>query len=197
MSSEALPTGPASSAPSRSALNVLCWAGLAVFTLYLLWVNNSYYHANTRTPTYDEAWYLETSLHLYHRLTRGSLAEFLDAYRHAFGVKAPLISVLPLPFYLLFGTSYPSALLANSFLIVITNIYLFLLARRLFSAEAGLAATVFYQTMPLVCGLSRALLTEYGSPRSSLSGSTIWPPPSAFLAAPPISLSASRSAWAC
>ncbi|HYM12775.1 MAG TPA: glycosyltransferase family 39 protein [Bryobacterales bacterium] len=161
MSSEALPSA-ASSAPSRSAVHVLCWAGFAVFTLYLLWVNNSYYHANTRTPTYDEAWYLETSLHLYHRLTRGSLAEFLEAYRHAFGVKAPLISVLPLPLYLLFGTSYPSALLVNSFFLVIINIYLFLLARRLFSAEVGLAATVFYQTMPLACGLSRAVLTEYG-----------------------------------
>lgn len=146
----------------RTAITALCWAGLALFTAYLLWVNNFYYRANTRTPTYDEAWYLETSLHLYHRLTRGSLADFAQAYRGAFGTKAPLIAVLPLPFYLIFGTSYYSALLVNSFFIVISNVYLFLLGRKLHSTEVGLAAAVFYQTMPLSYGLSRAVITEYG-----------------------------------
>ena len=146
----------------RTAITALCWVSLACFTAYLLWVNNFYYHANTRTPTYDEAWYLETSLHLYHRLTRGSLADFVQAYLGAFGTKAPLIAVLPLPFYVIFGTSYYSALLINSFFIVISNIYLFFLGRKLYSAEVGLAAAVFYETMPLAYGLSRAVMTEYG-----------------------------------
>jgi 4-amino-4-deoxy-L-arabinose transferase-like glycosyltransferase len=149
-------------AVSRSALNILCWAGLAVFTAYLLRVNDLYYRANTQTPTYDEAWYLETSLHLYHRLTREGLAEFADAYRRAFGTKAPLLSVLPLPFYLIFGASHYSALLVNSFFIVVSNLYLFLFVRRLFSPDVGLAAVVFYQTMPLAFGLSRAFMAEYG-----------------------------------
>jgi len=146
----------------RTATIGLCWAALAAFTAYLLWVNNFYYRANTRTPTYDEAWYLETSLHLYHRLTHGSLAEFTRAYLGAFGTKAPLIAVLPLPFYVVFGTSYYSALLVNSFFIVVSNVYLFLLGRKLFSAEVGLVAVAFYQTMPLVYGLSRSVMTEYG-----------------------------------
>ena len=147
---------------SRAAIHALCWAGLALFTLYLLRVNDAYYRANTQTPTYDEAWYMETSLHLYHRLTDGNLNEFLDAFRRAFGTKAPLLSLLPLPFYLVFGTSHHSALLVNSLFLAVSNLYLFLLVRRLFSAEAGLASVVFYQTMPLVYGLSRAVMAEYG-----------------------------------
>ncbi|HZS52019.1 MAG TPA: glycosyltransferase family 39 protein [Bryobacterales bacterium] len=147
---------------SRTAIAALCWAGLVLFTLYLLRVNDSYYRANTRTPTYDEAWYLETSLHLYHRLTRGGLVPFWEAYRGTFGTKAPLIAALPVPFYLVFGVSHYSALLVNSLFIVITNFYLFLLGRRLFSPEVGLAAAVIYQTMPLAYGLSRAVMAEYG-----------------------------------
>ena len=133
-----------------------------MFTLYLLWVNRSYHIANTRPPTYDDAWYLETSLHFYHRLTTEGLRAFLSAYASSFGTKAPLISALPLPFYLLFGTGLPTAMLVNSVFVVITNIYLFLLARRLFSAEVGVAAVVFYQTMPLAYGLSRSFFPDYG-----------------------------------
>lgn len=147
---------------TRNTVNAFCWLGLILFTLYLLRENNSYYRANTRTPTYDEAWYLETSLHLYHRLTGDGVRPFLDAASSAFSTKAPLISLLPVPFYLAFGKSYHSALLANSLLLAVSNLYLFLLVRRLFSAEAALAAVVFYQTMPLAYGLSRALMAEYG-----------------------------------
>jgi len=146
----------------RTGINALCYAGLAVFTLYLLKVNDGYYRANSGTPTYDEAWYLETSLNLHHRLTGGSLHEFVTAYTRAFGTKAPLIAVLPIPFYIIFGPSHYSALLVNSFFLVVSNIYLFLLVRRLFSPEVGLAAVVFYQTMPLVYGLSRSVMAEYG-----------------------------------
>ena len=147
---------------NRSWIHPLCWVGLVLFTAYLLLVNRDYYRADTQVPSYDEAWYLETSLHLYHRLTGNSLGEFWDSYKTAFGVKAPLLAVLPLPFYLIYGAGPYAAMLVNSFFIAVANLYLFLLARRWFSPEIGLAAVVFYQTMPLACGLSRNFMTEYG-----------------------------------
>ncbi len=143
-------------------ISILCWTGLTLFTLYLLWVNHDYYRADTQTPTYDEAWYLETSIHLYHRLTSEGLPGFWDGYHRAFGVKAPLLSVLPIPFYLLAGPSRESAMLVNSLFLILTNLYLFLLTRHLFNPCAGLAAVVFYQTMPLAYGLSRNFMAEYG-----------------------------------
>ncbi len=81
-----------------------CWALLALVTLGLLLVARSYYLHDRRPPTFDDAWFLETSLNFYHRLTENGLGEFLSAYAGSFRTKAPLISVLPLPFYLLLGT---------------------------------------------------------------------------------------------
>ena len=95
---------------SRNATN---WVLLALITAGLLWVNEGYYGANTRLPTYDEAWYLETSLRMYHALKAHHLGEFVYHYRTAFLTKAPLIAVLPLPFYFLLGASHHSALLVR------------------------------------------------------------------------------------
>ncbi len=143
-------------------IDPLCRAGLVLFTLYLLVVNRGYYISDTQVPTYDEAWYLETSLDLYHRLTQGGWSQFWEAYRGAFGAKAPLIAVLPLPFYLLLGAARESAMLVNSLLVALSNLCLFWMVRRWFSPSAALAAVVFYQTMPLAYGLSRAFMAEYG-----------------------------------
>jgi 4-amino-4-deoxy-L-arabinose transferase-like glycosyltransferase len=150
-------------ASNRSpAVNAACWTLLAVFTVYLLAVNYSYQVADRRPPTFDDAWYLETSLYFYHRLTNGGLFDFLAAYAASFRTKAPLISVLPLPFYLLLGSRYHTAMLVNFAFLVIANTYLFLLGRRLFSPVVGLAAVIFFQTMPLTIGLSRVFMSDYG-----------------------------------
>jgi len=151
-------TAPTSFSRSDRLLSTL----LAVFTIVLLGVHVSYLIADTRPPTYDDAWYLENSLIFYHRLTDDGIRGFARAYVSSFGTKAPLISVLPLPFYLVFGTTYHAALLVNALFIVVTNIFLFLLGRRLFSAGVGVAAVLFYQTMPLAYGLSRAFMADYG-----------------------------------
>ena len=142
--------------------SLLCWAALALFIAGLVAVNINYSRADRRPPTYDDAWFLENSLIFHHRLSEGGLRAFLPAYASSFGTKAPLLSVLPLPLYLVFGTSQQTALLVNSFFVVLSSLYLFLLVRRLFSPAAGLAAVVFYQTMPLAYGLSRAFLADYG-----------------------------------
>lgn len=136
---------------------------LALFTLLLVAININYTIADRRPPTYDDAWYLENSLIFYHHLTEGGLRAFLPAYASSFGTKAPLISVLPIPFYLIFGISQNVALLVNNAFIIITNIFLFLLVRRLFdSPTLALSSVVFYQTMPLAYGLSRAFMADYG-----------------------------------
>src|SRR2546427_4281481 len=99
---------------------------------------------------------------LYDAAIHSDWPRFVYLYKTALPTKAPLIAVLPLPFYLAFGPSHKSALLVNSLWIAVSNLALFLLGRRLFSGEVGLVAVVFYQTMPLVYGLSRTVMTEYG-----------------------------------
>jgi len=150
------------SQPGTADRRWICWLLLAAITVGLLLVGRSYHRADKRPPTFDDAWFLENSLHFYQRLTDGGLIEFLSAYASSFGTKAPLVSALALPFYITLGTRLQSAILVNFVFLILTNVYLFLLGRRLLSPWAGLAAVVFYQTMPLAYGVSRVFLADYG-----------------------------------
>ncbi len=67
---------------------------------------------NAAPPTFDDAWYLETSFRLFAALKIGPLA-FLRSYLDAFRIKAPLISLTPLPLYALFGTGERVAVWVN------------------------------------------------------------------------------------
>ncbi len=157
---------PVSEKPTVAAVGgtpaLVQWAALLLITLFLLAADQAYARSNKRPPTFDDAWYLETSLYFFHQLTKGGFGPFASAYAHSFRIKAPLISVLPLPFYFLLGPGYRPAMLVNTVFVILSSIYLFLLGRRLFSPQAGLAAVIFYQTMPLSYGLSRVFMVDYG-----------------------------------
>jgi 4-amino-4-deoxy-L-arabinose transferase-like glycosyltransferase len=138
-------------------------AGLVIaFTAALLFSLVTYIHRDGRPLTYDDAYYLETSLRLYHRLAMGGLAEFLAGYTEAFGIRAPLIAVLPAPFFWAFGPELDSALLINAVFLVLINLYLYRLAVRWYGRAVGVLAVVVFQTMPIAIGMSRAFMTEYG-----------------------------------
>ncbi|HZS49875.1 MAG TPA: glycosyltransferase family 39 protein [Bryobacterales bacterium] len=153
---------PTVAAPAGGMPALVQWAALLLITLFLLAADQAYAWSNKRPPTFDDAWYLETSLYFFHQLAQGGFSAFASAYAHSFRIKAPLISVLPLPFYFLLGPGYRPAMLVNTVFLVLSSICLFLLGRRLFSPQAGLAAVIFYQTMPLSYGLSRVFMVDYG-----------------------------------
>lgn len=67
---------------------------------------------NAAPPTFDDAWYLETSFRLFSALKAGP-SSFAHAYAEAFRIKAPLISLVPLPLYALFGMGERVAVWAN------------------------------------------------------------------------------------
>ncbi len=67
---------------------------------------------NAAPPTFDDAWYLETSFRLFSALKAGP-GPFVHAYLEAFRIKAPLISLVPLPLYALFGMGERVAVWAN------------------------------------------------------------------------------------
>ena len=119
---------------------------------------------NAAPPAWDDAWYLETSFRLFTALQAGPLA-FAQSYLEAFRVKAPLISLLPLPLYALFGAGERVAVWAN--------LPLAALAAWAWSRAAGawwrehprgpeLAALAGALTalLPLCYGLSRCFLVE-------------------------------------
>lgn len=67
---------------------------------------------NVAPPAWDDAWYLEVSFRLWSALKTSPLA-FAREYLSAFRIKAPLISLIPLPLYALFGPGERTAVWAN------------------------------------------------------------------------------------
>jgi hypothetical protein len=67
---------------------------------------------NAAPPSWDDAWYLEVSFRLWSALKASPLA-FARGYLEAFRIKAPLISLIPLPLYALFGPGERTAVWAN------------------------------------------------------------------------------------
>ena len=96
-----------------------------MFTLTGLILNIHWISEDKRPTAYDDSWYLENAFNLYHRLTKDGPFAFFQAFLASFRVKAPLIAVLPLPFFLTFGPSLDAALLINCLFLVVINVYLF------------------------------------------------------------------------
>lgn len=67
---------------------------------------------NAAPPTFDDAWYLEISFRLFSALRSGPLA-FAREYADAFRIKAPLIALVPIPLYAVFGPGERVAVWAN------------------------------------------------------------------------------------
>jgi len=135
------------------------WAAAAA-VLACCAVNLWYFRAETHPPTFDDAWYLEIACRLYHALRDSGPAAFYRIYASAFLFKAPLISVLALPPFLLFGPSHDAALLVNLAATIMLGTYLFLLGRRLFSETVGLLAVLIALTLPLIAGLTHRFFVE-------------------------------------
>ena len=76
--------------------------------------------------------------------------------------KAPLIAVLPTPLYRLFGRHSRVAYGVNLIFMALLFGAVYRLARRFSNPRAGLIAVYLTATMPLLFGLSRQYLVEYG-----------------------------------
>lgn len=110
-------------------------------------------------PSWDDGWYLENSFRLFFALKTGLAAAF-DAFAHAFRIKAPLICVLPLPLYSLFGPLERVAPWANQPLLALTWYAVYRIGRALLSERAGWASAAACASIPLLNALSRLFLVE-------------------------------------
>ena len=136
---------------------------LVFFILCLLAVNIRWLKWNTAPPAWDQSGYLENSQVMYHALTERGLAGFGKAYTIAFwGVSAPLFSLLPIPFYLIFGNTTKVVYIPNLIFLILFNVYLFKLVNLLTkNRAAALLACLFSSTFPLLIAGSRDILVEY------------------------------------
>lgn len=119
---------------------------------------------NAVPPSFDDAWYLETSFRLFSALKLG-LPAFAAEYAAAFRIKAPLVSLLPLPLYALFGPGERVAVWASLAALGAACAAVFAAGRALWPSHprrdsiAALAAALT-AVVPLLYGLSRVFLVE-------------------------------------
>jgi hypothetical protein len=123
----------------------------------LLWMKN-----DQAPPMWDQSQYLFSSDILYHTLTSKGLISFADAFTRALQIKAPLITILPIPFYAVGGDNYCSALIVNLVFIAIGGYYLFRLVTLVFGKKGALLSVFIFNLFPLIFAMSREFLVEYG-----------------------------------
>lgn len=142
--------------------------------------------ANVAPPPWDESWYLQTSVDFYRALhqdqvfqflatlqkpgavvqvalRQGQAFQFLATLMTAFGgTKAPLLSLLPLPIYLLFGTAYGTVIATNVIVFGLGILVLYAYVRKVWGLPQAILAVVIFSTMPVVYGVGRQFLVETG-----------------------------------
>jgi 4-amino-4-deoxy-L-arabinose transferase-like glycosyltransferase len=115
---------------------------------------------NLRPIEYDSAWYLEVAVLLRRTLLEQGPAAFLAQARAAFGFKAPGVSMAAALAMAVGGEAVGVALGVSLAAWLLAAAYLYLLARRLLTAEAAALAALLASAMPMSFALARSLLVE-------------------------------------
>ena len=134
-----------------AALLFLVFAGV---TLLWLWLDRT-------PPQWDDAWYLANSLKAFDALNTGGIPGYLTALNSLMGAKAPLITALPTPLYLIFGRRWHAAYLVNLVSMAILFAAVFRIARHFWNTRVALLAIAIAGSMPLLYGLARWFMVEY------------------------------------
>jgi len=135
---------------------------LALVSLFFLGTTALWVSQDQSPGHWDDAWYLTNSLVLYDTLAEHGFISYWKKFLGALEFKAPLIAALPTPLYWLFGRHSRVAYGANVAFMALLFSAVYRLARRYSSPRAGLVAVYLTATMPLLYGLSRQYLVEYG-----------------------------------
>ena len=142
--------------PRRAAF---AFAALSVLFLgtTLVWLR-----LDRSPPSWDDAYYLTSSLNLFDSLTKGGLASYARNVLTSMGTKPPLIAVLPTPVYLIVGRHPRAAYAINLGFLLLMFAALYRMGRIYSGSRAGLLAVYIAGTIPVLYGLSRWFLVECG-----------------------------------
>lgn len=130
-------------------------------TIFIL-VSTSWILKNNLPPSWDQANYLEASEILRQELAGGDVLGFLDKTTTILGYKAPLITILPIPLYLAFGSSPRVALMLNMVFAGLFFVFFYKLVALIFDRRIALTSILIISTMPLFYGLTRYFFVEFG-----------------------------------
>lgn len=125
-------------------------------------MNLLWFKMDQAPPRWDQAYYLKGSLILYDKLTNEGILPFYNAFTDAIKEKAPLVAVVPIPFYLLLGKKYISALAVNLLFIILGSCYFYKLGALISKKREALLGVFILNLFPIIFGLSREFWVENG-----------------------------------
>lgn len=135
---------------------------LTCIIVFFVITNIIWIRLDVAPPMWDQSQYLEGSKVLYRTLVKEGVVSFLTAFSETFKNKAPLIGALPIPFYILFGEGFKSALLMNLAFLVLSSCYLYRLCLLISGKKEAILSVFILNSFPLVFSLSREFLADYG-----------------------------------
>ena len=130
--------------------------------LILVGTNIYWVKFNTIPQSWDQSGYLLVAKEYKDALVDYGPIKLVKVFSRSFGYKAPLISLLPLPSFLIFGPNPMAAMLSLNLLVILMIVFLYLLFKSVADQRTALLGTVLTATMPIMYGLSREFLVEYG-----------------------------------
>ena len=135
--------------------------GRAAVLLGVLVVSGAWIATDHRTPEWDQAYYLDNTLHYLTALHAGGFGALIQQVWTGDPSHPPLFQLSTLPFFLVFGDTPTSALLLSLLVWVVLLLSVGDIAARLLGRRAGLLAMVLTATMPLMVGLSHEVLEDF------------------------------------
>ena len=137
------------------------------FSGFIIAVNYIWVLKNITPPAWDQAWYLYHSKLLYKALTQDGLMGLAKSIPLCTPDKAPLLPIMTLPFYLIFGNNEISALISPFPYILLMSYFLFRFVEQLRNTRAAFISVLVVQTMPMFFILSKDFLVDYGTKHPS------------------------------
>jgi 4-amino-4-deoxy-L-arabinose transferase-like glycosyltransferase len=98
-------------------------------------------------PWWDDAWYLTNSLRMFDTLVQDGALGYARKFLGVLGIKAPLMTVLPTPIYLILGRNFRYAFLVNLIFMPLLFLGVCSIARRYWNSRAGLIAVYVVGTI--------------------------------------------------
>ena len=144
----------------------ICLIILIIFlsqTIQLIsWINK-----DSSNPAWDQSWHAMISTNKYMQLfgktnlTTEQIEEIYPIFRFANNYYPPFYHISTVPFYIVFGNNYDSALLTNLFFLFILIVSSFFIGKKLYNAEAGLVISFIISTIPIHSLLMRDYLIDF------------------------------------
>jgi hypothetical protein len=132
----------------------------AALSLFFLGATFLWLRLDRTPPSWDDAFYLSSSLQMFDALVEGGLASYGASFLRVMATKPPLIAILPTPIYLIAGRHAHAAYAVNLISLLILLAALYQLGKRYASRRAGLLAVYIAGTIPVIYGLARWYLVE-------------------------------------